>query len=108
MIHEVKLDTLQNAAQGTIDVAFAHHIKRISEDCYDRPGCKTARTVTLLVKITPVIDEAGLCETTKMECEVSSSVPKHISRPIDCGIRKGGKLVFNDLSEDNVNQRTID
>lgn len=108
MLHEVKLDTLQHAAGGTIDAAFAHHVKRVSEDCYDRPGCVTAREVSVLVKITPVIDEAGLCETTKMEVEVSSKVPKHVSRPIDCGLRKGGRLVFNDLSEDDVHQKTID
>ena len=108
MLHEVKLETLQHAASGTVDAAFASHIKRVSEDCYDRPGCANPREVSLLVKVTPVIDEGGMCETVKMEIEVSSKVPKHVSRPIDCGVRKGGKLVFNDLSEDDVHQKTID
>lgn len=108
MLHEVKLDTLQHAASGTVDAAFAAHIKRVSEDCYDRPGCVSAREVQLLVKVTPCIDDNGLCETTKMEIEVSSKVPKHVSRPIDCGLRKGGKMVFNDLSEGDVHQKTID
>lgn len=108
MLHEVKLETLKEAAAGTVDAAFATHIKRVAEDCYDRPGCKNPRQVTLLVKVTPVIDQAGLCETVKMEVEISSFIPKHVSRPIDCGIRKGGKLVFNDLSEDDVHQKTVD
>jgi hypothetical protein len=39
---------------------------------------------------------------------VSSSVPKRKTKPISFGGRKGGMLVFNDLSEDDFRQKTID
>lgn len=102
MLHELKLETLKDAASGTVDEAFQTHIKRVAEDCYDRPGSKAVRTVTLLVKLTPIVDEKGLCESVKTEVEIASAIPKHISRPIPCGLRKGGKLVFDDMEQTSM------
>ena len=108
MLHELSLDTMKHAAQGKVDAAVGHHLKRAAEDCYDRPGCDAAREVAILIKIKPVVDQDGMCESVNTEFEVSSKVPKHVSAPVNCGLRKGGKMVFNDMSEDDVHQRTID
>jgi hypothetical protein len=35
-------------------------------------------------------------------------VPARRTKTYSCGYRRGGQLVFNDLSDDNINQRTLD
>lgn len=108
MLKELTLETIKDVADGKVEAALLYHIKRAAEDCLDRPGSKAARTIKLVMKIKPVIDSDGLCESANVEFEIDSSVPKHVSRPVNCNVRKGGKLAFNDMSEDDAKQMTID
>lgn len=108
MIRELDLAGLSEFAGGTVDAAFRHHIKRAIVDCEDRPGEKKPRTITLAVRITPVILQDGAATDVKADCEVTSNVPKHVSRTVECRIKQGGRAIFNDMAEDNVEQRTID
>lgn len=108
MLYELSLDSMKHVAAGKVDAAVTHHLKRAAEDCYDRPGCDSAREVQITIKVKPQIDQDGLCESVNTEYEVSSKVPKHVSAPVNCGLRKGGKMVFNDMSEGDIHQKTID
>ena len=107
-IKNLSLEALQDFADGTVAVSFNQHLKRAINDCDDRPGDSKARKVTLEVMITPQqLQDGNACNITT-ECKVKSSVPDHISRPIECRIKQGGKAVFNDMSPDNPDQMTID
>lgn len=108
-VHQLNLQTLKDQLDGgRLGAAWDAELKRIAQDCEDRPGDDKPRKVNLEVVMQPVKDEAGLCEEVWVKVHVTSSVPKRRSKPLRLGVRRGGMLVFNDMSEDNPNQRTID
>lgn len=105
---QLDLASLNDLDDGRVAVAFMHELKRAVSDCIDRPGDKNARTVSLELKITPVVDaDSGQCEEAHGEFQIKSKVPQRKSKTYSFGIRKGGMLAFNSNSPEQVDQRTI-
>jgi len=91
-----------------ISIAFEQALKRVIQDCDDRPGEKKERTVTLTLAVKPRLDADGMCEDCDVQVAVTDSVPKRKSKVYNMALRKGGLLVYNDDSLDNVDQETMD
>ena len=108
MLRNLDFSGLQEIADGTVTAAVNHHLQRAIRDCEDRPGDETARKVKLEVLLKPLTTQDGACVDVVAECQISSTTPKHISKPVECRVKAGGRAVFNDLSEDDVDQRTLD
>lgn len=108
MLRNLELAEIGALGSGTVAEAFNRHLQRAIADCEDRPGDDKARKVTLTLLVKPLQLQDGACTEVIVEAEASSSVPKHVSRPVECRIKHGGRALFNDLSEDNVDQMTID
>lgn len=108
MFREFNLANLAYVSDGRINAIVKRHIERAILDCEDRPGDKKPRKVTLDLLVTPVVLQDGAVTDVNIEVEVSSRIPKHISPTINCMIKHGGKAVFNDMSESDVDQRTLD
>lgn len=106
-VQEFSLDTLPLADGGRIEALFRRHLNRAVDDCRDRPGDKSPRQVVIKFNLTPNIPMEGVVDAD-LEIQVSSKVPTHISRTINCQIRNGNRLAFNDLNEGDVDQRTLD
>jgi hypothetical protein len=107
MFRDLDLVGVHHIAGGTIGASFAHHMKRAVSDCEDRPGEKKARKIILVVNVTPQMLQDGAATDVKIDCEVSSTVPKHISKTGECMVKHGGRAVFNDLSEKHVDQGSL-
>lgn len=108
-VHELTLEALMRDLDGgRIAEAFASELRRVAADCDDRPGDKNARKVTLTLAVAPICDEEGRLDTIAGKFHVTSTVPQRRSKIYSFGYRQGGKLVFNDLSDDNINQQTIE
>ena len=107
-VKQLKLQTLADFNGGKVAAAFDHHVKRVIEDCDDRPGETKARKITLEVEVVPRILQDGAATDCEITAKVKSTVPAHIAAPVVCQIRRGGIAAFNDLSEDNPHQRTLD
>lgn len=103
-----RLDTLSALDGGKAVVAFDQHTRRATQDIADRPGDKSPRKVTLTITLTPVLQADGLCNEVDAQIEVSSTVPKHRTKPYSFGLNHNGMLIFNADSPDNVNQSTFD
>ncbi len=112
MLREFSLSDLQSLDNGRIEVAFQQALQRVLHDCEDRPGAGDARKVVLQVEVVPVCDEDGMLADTKVAFQVKDTVPTRKSRVYSMDIRKVGgnkrQLIFNDLSDDNIDQKTID
>ena len=108
-VHELNLASLMEQLDGgRINEAFMAELRRVAMDCEDRPADGKTRKVSLELFVEPICDDQGGLDSLKGKFHVTSSVPKRRSKSYSFGFRKGGLLVFNDLSDDNVHQRTID
>lgn len=121
-VHELNLAALMSNLQGDgsgsldggrVGEAFAAEVRRVALDCEDRPADGKPRTVTLTMTLTPIIatePTGGIVELDSVQArfQITSSVPKRRSKQYSFGYRKGGKLVFNDLSDENIHQKTLE
>lgn len=106
-LRQLQIQQLE-ALDPRIAKAFEIALKRAAEDCDDRPGEKRPRKVLLEAEFWPVADQRGdLCEV-KGSFRIKSTIPSQRSKDYSFECRKGGMLVFNDLSQDDVNQKTFD
>lgn len=107
-IKQMSLESLNSLDDGRVSMAFLHELKRAVADCMDRPGDKTAREVSLVFKLKPIIDEStGQCDMVNGDFKIKSKVPERKSKTYNFGVRKGGQLVFNENSPQAVDQKTI-
>jgi len=108
-VHELNLASLMEQLDGgRINEAFMAELRRVAMDCEDRPADNKVRKVSLELQIEPVCDDQGQLDSLTGKFHVTSTVPKRRSKSYSFGFRRGGKLVFNDLSEDNIHQQTIE
>src|SRR6188768_2061960 len=96
-IEKFELKTLSEIDGGRIREAFEQALKRCEGDCRDRPSLKTARTLTLTVRLKPAVDERGELDTVGAEFDVHEKLPKRQSRTYQM-LARGGNLLFNELS----------
>lgn len=114
-VHEFTLSALVNLDGGRVDEAFLQAIGRAIQDCEDRPHVDKCRSVEIKVEVTP-ISERGLVEECQIQFKFADKAPVRESKKYGMTIRNrragsGARqkvLVFNDLSEDDPNQRTLD
>lgn len=93
---------------GRIDEAFKLHLRRAIEDCDDRPGEEKSRKVTLQVEVKPIARQDGATTDVEIVVQAKSSIPTHVSGAVSARVLHGGDAWFNDFSEDNPDQRTLD
>lgn len=107
------LEKFTLASLATIDgeriaIAFEQALKRVANDCDDRPGEKKPRTITLQLSIVPVLDAAGIADDCKVQATITDSVPKRKTRSYDMTMKKGGHLMFHPESVDDHSQEVMD
>lgn len=107
-IKEMQLQTIIALDDGRIVEAWNQALKRVVSDCHDRPGCKDSRKITLQLDIEPLVSEDGDLDTVRGQFQIKDSLPVRKTKKYDFEPRRNGSLAFNDLSDDNVHQRTID
>lgn len=107
MLHELKLENLPHLDVRIVE-ALQQALKRAALDCEDLPGEKKPRLVNLQFEISPRIDQDGIFDTVDLKVQMKSSFPTRKSRKYNLGFRKGGMLVFNELSNENFHQKSID
>lgn len=107
-LEKFSLKSLSSMDGERIAIAFEQALKRVVQDCDDRPGEKKERTVTLTLAVKPRLDVDGLCEDCDIQVAVTDSVPKRKSKVYNMSLRKGGHLLYNNESLDDVEQNTMD
>jgi len=85
-------------------------IKRAVYDIADRITVPGPRKVVVELAFTPSkINHADKeVEQINITYSYKESHPAKKSGTVNCSVKKNGTLQFNDLSQDNVDQRTID
>lgn len=104
---EFSLDTLAKIDGGRIAQAFALALRRCEADCRDRPGLQEPRKIGIQVTLTPVAGDDGDLESCRVQFQVVDSQPRRKSKAYDMRA-EGGRLLWNELSPDDVRQMTLD
>lgn len=112
MLKEMKLDNLGLLDDGKIQGAFDAAIRRLAFDCVDRPTDGKARSLTMQIKLVPVLDEQSReAERVRAQVVFKEAVPPRQTRLYDLQLRPGpnrtAMLAFSEASPENADQTTI-
>lgn len=107
MLEKFDLATLAAMDGGRIREAFEQALNRCRHDCEDRPAVDGARKITLVVSLTPIADDSGELSSVDVAFDLNDRLPKRGSKTYNMQAVTGG-LVFNELSPDEVKQKTLD
>lgn len=99
--------SLEAIDEGRIREAWEQALRRVRLDCADRPGVKRPRKVTLTMSMTPVSSADGSLDTVDVQFHIDEALPKRVSHSYNMKSVEGG-LLFNEMSRDDVRQRTLD
>ena len=106
-LEKFTLATLADMDGGRIKAAFEQALDRCRYDCEDRPAVDGARTITLTVKMKPVANDNGDLGSVDVTFDLNEKLPKRGSKSYNMQAVVGG-LLFNELSPDEVKQKTLD
>lgn len=107
MLEKFDLATLAAMDGGRIKEAFEQALNRCRFDCEDRPAVDGARKITLVVSLTPIAADNGDLSSVDVTFDLNDKLPKRGSKSYNMQAVAGG-LVFNELSPDEVRQKTLD
>lgn len=100
------LVTVAEMDGGRIRSGWERLLKRLEDDCKDRPGMKAARKLVLTLFMEPVADGQDL-ESVNVSFDLKDTLPALESKNYNMQSVAGG-LLFNDASPEEVRQRTLD
>jgi hypothetical protein len=107
-----KLETIHLIDSGKINAVFEQQMKRIVNDCIDRPLDDSERSVTISFKVKPNVSlKTGETECSRVHVaiDVAGKVPTQKSRVIEMAVKQTGGLVFNpDLLDDPAGSTLYD
>lgn len=106
-LRQLTLAQVAEIDDGRIAAAFAQALKRVAQDCDDRPGDDRPRKIVLEMAFMPVLSEDGICDSVKSQCQIKDTIPTRKSRVYDFGLRKGGLFSYQPMALDNHRQATM-
>lgn len=106
-IAEVSFANLDSMDDGRLAALLKRHLASIANDCMNRPGDETARTLSIEFKIKPVMDsETRECEKVWCEIEMKHKLPTFRSKPYQMVPTKAG-FGFNRDFPDNLRAQPL-
>ena len=109
MFKEFNLESLKELDFGRISAAFDTERERVVKDCQDRPGDGKPRSIAIKFNFYPQSDgsESVDCDEVKVECEITSTVPKRRTKIYTMKPVRDGKLRFNADDPDDPENPTL-
>jgi hypothetical protein len=104
----LSINSLAELDGGKVSAAFLHDLRRIIQDCIDRPGDKTARTITLEFSAKPQVGQELVCEGVEGKFRIKSRIPERKTKAYHFQTDRSGGLFFNANNPSNPDQTTID
>lgn len=106
-LEKLDLAALAKIDGGRLAIAFEQALKRVAQDCDDRPGEKKERSVSIQLLVKPIQDQDGMCEDCDVQVMIADNVPKRKSKAYNCSLRKGGMLMYHEEALDNHSQEAL-
>jgi hypothetical protein len=108
---QLSLASMKDVDSGKINAAFDHELKRIIEDCHDRPGMNKPRKLVLEVLLLPNCGTDAnelYCESVAAQIRVDSRIPGRKTKVYTLDTKPSGAAYFNADAPENPDQMTID
>ncbi|MGH7130991.1 MAG: hypothetical protein ACREJO_03490 [Phycisphaerales bacterium] len=102
------LDTLNILDDGRLVRAFEVELKRLVQDCVDRPGDANVRKLTMELTLTPQQEADGSCELATAEVAMIGKIPPRRSKSYQVAVTPNGKAIINPANNTNIAQGTLD
>lgn len=99
--------TLPRLQDGKAAAMIDHELTAAIRDCLERPVDKRPRVVNVKVKMSPVSDGEGICDSIKFSVEANHATPAQVTREYDAIPDRHGKILFSPTSPDQARQRTL-
>jgi demethoxyubiquinone hydroxylase (CLK1/Coq7/Cat5 family) len=93
---------------GRVDAAVKRHLARAIEDCDDRAAESKSRKIVLQIEVKPITHQDGATCDVEITVQVKSVIPTHVAMPVTARVSGRSDAWFNDMSQENPDQRTID
>jgi hypothetical protein len=107
-IREFNIADLTEIDNGRIGEALKLEMKKVIEDCRDRPTLDKPRKIKLEMSIEPTCDPKTFdVDGIKLAFKVSSTMPTKERTNLDLGVKKDGRLFFSEHSPTNFDQTTV-
>jgi hypothetical protein len=107
---KLTLDKFGQIDYGRAQEAFMVCLKQAVRDCYDRPGVKNKRKVSMVMTLSPVPEINGNtidCASIAGTFYAKASIPNYETQELNFGFNRNGELIFNPDSPGNVHQQTF-
>lgn len=108
---QLTIGSLEELDDGRMAAAFLHHMKRLIQDCHDRPTEKKSRKLMMELTVKPVVaSDGGIveCEGADADFRFRSKIPDHCSKTYSLRTNKNGQAAFSSTSPENADQTTFD
>lgn len=107
-IKEFVISNLGEIDSGRIGEALKLQLKRVIDDCKDRPTLKSARKIKLQIEISPTADPKTFdLDGVNMSFKINSTFPNQERVDLSLGVKKNGMLIYSEHSPDSIDQRTV-
>lgn len=108
MIKQLTINTIGDIDDGRVRLAIDRDLEAICKDLMNRPGDPSRRSLTIKIDFKPQPRADGVLETVDVDLTTLVKVPKRRAQPAKMLIKPTGKLLWNDLSQDDPKQATLD
>lgn len=107
-IKEFIISDLREIDGGRISEALKLQLKRVIEDCRDRPNLDKPRKIKLQIEISPTADPKTFAlDGINLSFRLNSTYPNMERVDLNLGCKANGQLFFSEHSPDNFDQKTV-
>lgn len=107
-IKEFLISDLREIDNGRISEALKLQIKRVIDDCRDRPNLEKARKIKLQIEVIPTADpKTSSLDGIKLSFRINSQYPNMERVDLNLGCKADGRLFFSEHSPENFDQKTV-
>ena len=107
-IKEFVISDLSDIDNGRIAEALKMKMKRVLDDCRDRPNLDKSRKIKLQVEVTPTADPKTFAlDGINLSFRINSTYPNRERIDLNLGCKADGRLFYSEHSPGNFDQKTV-
>lgn len=99
----LSLATLAQLHNGTVGIMFHDLMKKLGDDCQDRPALDKDRALAIVVRLRPRTDKKGNLQDVAVDVEFSSKLPNNRTNRYMMDVKKDGTVYFHPDDKNDPN-----